>query len=104
MCVFWILNFKNICIFLGILFCCLLINSCRIKLSENPAQITHSDSPGPLPLLKDNILETGTRLTQDFKSIKVIYSHLNAIHVYPSDSSRSVEANDYSTYLSTEVY
>ena len=73
------------------------------KMSESTAQITNG-APGPPPRLKDNILETGAKLTQDFAPIKAICAHLNAFHVYASDPSRSVEANHYCTHLSAEVY
>ncbi|TGO33004.1 hypothetical protein BHYA_0274g00180 [Botrytis hyacinthi] len=59
---------------------------------------------------KDQILETGASVTQDFAPIKKICAHLNAFHVYAGDGGgdgngerRSVEANHYCTHLSGEV-
>ena len=58
---------------------------------------------GPPTTAKDNILEKGAAATQNFEPIKSVCAHLNAFHVYASDPSRSVEANHYCTYLSSEV-
>lgn len=49
--------------------------------------------------LKNKALETAASLTQDFAPVKQICAHLNAFHVYASDTSRSVEANHYCTHV-----
>lgn len=65
-------------------------------------QQTHG-AEGPPTTTKDAILETGAAATQSFEPIKAIFAHLNAFHVYASDTSRSVEANHYCTHLSADV-
>jgi hypothetical protein len=52
---------------------------------------------------KDSVLETGAAATQSFAPVEAICAHLNAFHVYASDTSRSVEANHYCTHLSRDV-
>jgi hypothetical protein len=66
------------------------------------SQTTHNVT-GPPKATKDNILEIGAAATQSFGPIKAICAHLNAFHVYASDTSRSVEANHYCTHLSADV-
>jgi len=67
------------------------------------ADITTHGAAGPPITVKDTILETGASATQSFAPIKAICAHLNAFHVYASDTSRSVEANHYCTHLSADV-
>ncbi|RKF77124.1 Oil body-associated protein 1A [Golovinomyces cichoracearum] len=52
---------------------------------------------------KDKFLELGTSSTQSFTPINSICAHLNALHVYASDVSRSVEANHYCTHLTADI-
>ncbi|CAG8976898.1 hypothetical protein HYALB_00003509 [Hymenoscyphus albidus] len=59
--------------------------------------------PGPPISTKDTLLETGASTTQSFEPIKGICAHLNAFHVYASDTTRSVEANHYCVHLSGDV-
>jgi hypothetical protein len=67
------------------------------------ADKTTHGAPGPSPTTKDSILETGASVTQSFGPIQSICAHLNAFHVYSSDTSRVVEANHYCTHLSADV-
>ncbi|RDW88791.1 hypothetical protein BP6252_00823 [Coleophoma cylindrospora] len=67
-----------------------------------PEACTHG-AAGPPPTTKDKVLETGAAASQSFQPIKAICAHLNAFHVYASDTSRSVEANHYCTHLSADV-
>jgi hypothetical protein len=48
---------------------------------------------------KSRILETGASIVQDFRPVKQICAHLNALHVYADDPKRTVEANHYCTHL-----
>jgi hypothetical protein len=48
---------------------------------------------------KSRILETGASVIQDFRPVKQICAHLNALHVYAADPTRTVEANHYCTHL-----
>ena len=66
------------------------------------SETTHG-ATGPTKTTKDTVLETGAAMTQSFGPIKAICAHLNALHVYASDTSRSVEANHYCTHLSADV-
>jgi hypothetical protein len=66
------------------------------------SETTHG-ATGPPKTTKDTVLETGAAMTQSFGPIKAICAHLNAFHVYASDTSRSVEANHYCTHLSADV-
>lgn len=66
------------------------------------SELTHGTA-GPPTTTKDTILETGADSTQNFGPLKAICAHLNALHVYASDPSRSVEANHYCTHLSADV-
>ncbi|PMD22047.1 DUF1264-domain-containing protein [Hyaloscypha hepaticicola] len=66
------------------------------------SETTHGATGQP-KTTKDTVLETGAAMTQSFGPIKAICAHLNALHVYASDTSRSVEANHYCTHLSADV-
>lgn len=48
-------------------------------------------------------LSAKNRALQDFTPVKNICAHLNAFHVYASDTSRSVEANHYCGHVNDEV-
>jgi hypothetical protein len=48
---------------------------------------------------KSRILETGASVIQDFRPVKQICAHLNALHVYAADLTRTVESNHYCTHL-----
>ncbi|PBP27457.1 hypothetical protein BUE80_DR001710 [Diplocarpon rosae] len=63
---------------------------------------THGAAGSPVTT-KEAILERGASATQSFEPVKAICAHLNALHVYASDPTRSVEANHYCTHLSTDV-
>ncbi|KAL2264331.1 hypothetical protein VTK26DRAFT_6574 [Humicola hyalothermophila] len=52
---------------------------------------------------KSTVLETGAAMTQDFSPLQNVCAHLNAFHVYASDSTRVVEANHYCGHLNEEV-
>lgn len=52
---------------------------------------------------KDQILEAGAAMVQNFAPVQQICAHLNAFHVYASDTSRIVEANHYCTHLDSGV-
>jgi hypothetical protein len=66
------------------------------------SEVTHGATGPPIPT-KDSILETGAAATQSFAPVESVCAHLNAFHVYASDTSRSVEANHYCTHLSKDV-
>lgn len=70
--------------------------------SEFQAAITHG-TYGPEFTTKDSVLEFGTETTQSFGPLQSVCAHLNALHVYASDTGRSVEANHYCTHLSADV-
>lgn len=42
-------------------------------------------------------------MTQDFSPVKSICAHLNAFHVYASDTTRFVEANHYCGHLTEDI-
>ena len=52
---------------------------------------------------KENILETGAGLVQDFGPPKRLCAHLNAFHSYVSEPGRHVEANHYCAHLNEDV-
>ena len=58
---------------------------------------------GGVPSTKDQVLNAGVATIQSFAPVKSICAHLNAFHVYASDTSRTVEANHYCTHLSANV-
>lgn len=58
---------------------------------------------GGVPSTKDQVLNAGAATIQSFAPVKSICAHLNAFHVYASDTSRTVEANHYCTHLSANV-
>ncbi|KAF8866702.1 DUF1264-domain-containing protein [Acephala macrosclerotiorum] len=66
------------------------------------SQETHGATSPPVTT-KDKVLETGAAATKSFEPITTICAHLNAFHVYASDTSRSVQANHYCTHLSADV-
>ncbi|KAH6654266.1 hypothetical protein BKA67DRAFT_658575 [Truncatella angustata] len=57
---------------------------------------------GPVPA-KDQLLETGAGLMQDFQPVKQICAHLNAFHTYADEPGRFVEANHYCTHLTSDM-
>lgn len=59
-----------------------------------------SDIPGDPRTAKDDVLETGASMLQDFKPLKSLCAHLNAFHVYADDPGRFVETNHYCAHLS----
>lgn len=65
-------------------------------------ETTHG-AVGPPKTTKDTVLEAGAAVTQNFAPVKAICAHLNAFHVYASDTTRCVEANHYCTHLSADV-
>ena len=69
---------------------------------DTPQQTTNSAAGEPLST-KSQVLETGAAATQSFGPIKSICAHLNAFHVYASDTSRCVEANHYCSHLNEDV-
>lgn len=62
-----------------------------------------STSSGSGRTTKDIILETGASIVQNFAPVQAICAHLNAFHVYASDTTRVVEANHYCTHLNADI-
>ncbi|KFY96958.1 hypothetical protein V500_02251 [Pseudogymnoascus sp. VKM F-4518 (FW-2643)] len=62
-----------------------------------------SASSGSGLTTKDIILETGASIVQNFAPVQAICAHLNAFHVYASDTTRVVEANHYCTHLNADI-
>ncbi|KFY45623.1 hypothetical protein V494_00877 [Pseudogymnoascus sp. VKM F-4513 (FW-928)] len=58
---------------------------------------------GGVPPTKDQVLNAGAATIQNFAPVKSICAHLNAFHVYASDTSRTVEANHYCTHLGANI-
>lgn len=67
-------------------------------LQSQPAQAGEPPLSG-----KDQVLETGAAVVQEFKPVNQICAHLNAFHVYASDPTRCVEANHYCSHLNQDV-
>ncbi|OBT81614.1 hypothetical protein VE02_10207 [Pseudogymnoascus sp. 03VT05] len=69
----------------------------------NPSGHLKSASSGSTLTTKDIILETGASIVQNFAPVQAICAHLNAFHVYASDTTRVVEANHYCTHLNADI-
>nr|POF13995.1 oil body-associated protein 1a [Quercus suber] len=52
---------------------------------------------------KENILEAGASMVQDFAPTKRLCAHLNAFHTYADQPGRHVEANHYCAHLNEDV-
>ncbi|KAF8902298.1 hypothetical protein CPB85DRAFT_1321905 [Mucidula mucida] len=63
---------------------------------------THGAAGEPVST-KNQLLETGASAVQSFDPLKGICAHLNAFHVYASDSTRCVESNHYCSHISEDV-
>jgi hypothetical protein len=73
------------------------------KDSSESASSAYNFSLGGAPTTKDQILNAGAAAIQNFAPVQSICAHLNAFHVYASDTTRTVEANHYCSHLTADV-
>lgn len=64
---------------------------------------TSNDAPGDPTSTKEKVLHAGASATQNFDPPKQLCAHLNAFHVYASDTTRYVEANHYCAHVNEDV-
>ena len=64
---------------------------------------TTNAAPGSPTSTKESLLHTGASLTQSFEPTQALCAHLNAFHVYASDTSRCVETNHYCAHVNEDV-
>lgn len=64
---------------------------------------TTNAAPGEPTSTKEQILHAGASATQSFEPPKQLCAHLNAFHVYASDTSRYVETNHYCAHVNEDV-
>lgn len=64
---------------------------------------TTNATKGAAESTKNQILETGAGLAQNFDPPKRICAHLNAFHTYASQPGRHVEANHYCAHVNEDV-
>nr|POF18581.1 oil body-associated protein 1a [Quercus suber] len=62
-----------------------------------------NDVKGGSESIKENILETGASMVQDFAPTRRLCAHLNAFHTYADQPGRHVEANHYCAHLNEDV-
>ncbi|TLS23053.1 uncharacterized protein PpBr36_06639 [Pyricularia pennisetigena] len=62
-----------------------------------------NDTAGEPLSTKNRALLAGAAAMQDFAPVSNICAHLNAFHVYASDTNRFVEANHYCGHVNDEV-
>jgi hypothetical protein len=72
-------------------------------MSKAESSSTYDTTLGGVPTTKDQVLNAGAATIQNFAPVNSICAHLNAFHVYASDTSRNVEANHYCAHLSANV-
>lgn len=70
-----------------------------------PKSCCHHKNPplGEGLTAKDIVLEDGASMTQNFAPVQSICAHINAFHVYASNTKRVVEANHYCTHLNADI-
>lgn len=69
----------------------------------DPTKNVTNEAQGNPLTTESKVLETGAAASQSFGPVKSICAHLNAFHVYASETSRCVEANHYCSHLNEDV-
>ncbi|OHF02569.1 hypothetical protein CORC01_02264 [Colletotrichum orchidophilum] len=65
---------------------------------------TKPDTSAGDPLsTKNQLLQAGASVVQDFAPLRNVCAHLNAFHAYASDPTRVVEANHYCGHLNEDI-
>lgn len=60
---------------------------------------TTTESPGEPTSMKNQALNVGASVSQNFDPVNQICAHLHAYHLYASDHTRCVEANHYCSQI-----